>query len=91
MTYNKEEYEKNKKLHHQATADYMKQNLDSILIRLPKTKIDDRPTREEIKNHCKQYGYAGTQTFIIKAIQTQMKIDAGAYLTEGILKDAQIE
>ena len=75
MTYNKEEYEKNKKMHQQATAKYMQENLDTVIFRLPKNKTDDRPTKEEIKAHCLKHGYSGLQPFIIKAIQNQMILD----------------
>ncbi|GEM_PF-6558043 len=76
MTYNKNEYEKNKKMHQQATAKYMQDNLDTVIFRLPKEKKDDRPTKAELKAHCEKYGYSGIQPFLIKAIQTQIQIDA---------------
>ena len=79
MTYRKDEYEKNKKKHSQATNEYMKNNLERITIRLPKEKKDDRPTKAEIDAHCKKYGYGGIQPFIIRAIQTQIAIDNGLY------------
>ena len=76
MTYNKNEYEKNKKMHQQATTKYMQDNLDTVIFRLPKEKKDDRPTKAELKAHCEKYRYSGIQPFLIQAIQTQMKIDA---------------
>ena len=60
-----------------ATINYIGKNLDSITFRLPKEKKDNRPTKDELKAHCEKYGYNGIQPFIIKAIQTQMQIDAG--------------
>lgn len=58
-----------------ATTKYMREKLDTISFRVPKEKRDLRPTKEEITNHVKKYGYTSTQQFLITAINTQISLD----------------
>ena len=72
--------EKLRQQQNKATAKYLSNNYDNISLKVRK----DSGYKEQIENHCKEYGYVSDVTgkidktaFLLKAIETQMKIDSG--------------
>ena len=61
-----------------ASMKYQKKAYDTVLIRLPKERKDDRPTRNELETHAKNHNES-VAGFILRAIQTQIAIDNGLY------------